>query len=94
MKRGRPRKKPIEVDSAEYWNHARPIPKEPLQVEICGRVFQSENVERKTSCADCDIFKMRKLNNQSEYPLCYEYCLGNHYVVDFCRGHQMIWKRK
>ena len=84
--------KPEDRKPQGYWAHARKSGTEPLRVEIEGRTFEAVPVENKTTCAGCDIFKLRPPKNQSSLPLCFEYGVQGHMIVSLCRGHQMIWK--
>ena len=61
-------------------------------MEIYGRTFKSVPVENKTSCEDCDIFKMRKPTSPSSFPLCYEFSVPKYRIYNLCQGHSMIWK--
>lgn len=93
MKRGRPRLRPEDKKTADYWAHARPDAGKPRRVEIMGRTFEAVPVQNKTSCRDCDILKMRPPQSPASLPLCYEVGAAHgHAVVQICRGHQMIWK--
>ena len=52
-------------------------------------------VVNKTNCMDCDILKMRPPKSPASLPMCYEIGAAHgHAIVQMCRGHQMIWKKK
>ena len=89
MKRGRPRLKPEDRKPKPYTN---PRPFKEYEAEVNGRRFKCIRVENKTSCSDCDIFKLKKPHNLIEKPLCYDYSVRNSPIVRLCQGHPMIWK--
>lgn len=88
MRRGRPRLKPEDRKQPQYIN-SRPF--KEYEAEINGRRFKCVPYDNKTSCRECDIFKLKRLHNQSEKPLCYEYSVRNSPIVRICQGHRMIW---
>ena len=86
--------------TAEYESEFVPQPKKDntekydgLEVEIEGIVYRAQ-VKPNRVCADCDIYKENPPRIMTQYPLCYDYSLRTHRVVDYCgANHQLIWVR-
>ena len=86
--------------TAEYESEFVPQPKKDntekydgLEVEIEGIVYRAQ-VKPNRVCADCDIYKENPPRFMTQYPLCYDYSLRTHRVVDYCgANHQLIWVR-
>jgi len=85
----------VEYDNESAVEH--PIRKrenKQYEVEIQGKRYISVPMPDKTTCLPCAILKARPPKSMMSLPLCYEYSLGNHKIVDYCRAHNIIWKEK
>ena len=87
--------------TAEYESEYAPQPKkyntekyEGLKVEIEGITYCAQVMQEKIDCTSCDIFKVSNPKYMTQYPLCYDYSIGKHRVVDYCgASHLLIWAK-
>ena len=65
---------------------------EGLEVEIEGTTYRAQVMQEKKDCTACDIYKASNPKYMTQYPLCYDYSLRTHKVVDYCgANHSLIW---
>jgi hypothetical protein len=86
--------------TAEYESEFVPQPKkdntkyEGLEVEIEGITYRAQVMQEKKDCTACDIYKASNPKYMTQYPLCYDYSIGKHRVVDYCgASHLLTWVR-
>ena len=84
--------------TAEYESVVAPQPKkdntkyEGLKVEIEGVTYCAQVMQEKIDCTACDIYKASNPKYMTQYPLCYDYSIGKHRVVDYCgASHLLTW---